>query len=163
MPTLEEALRAGGVHGGLEGLDKPAVLREMVGRLPLPPVVNKDWFLQMLLARESLASTGIGDGIAIPHVRHPILMRIPRPMVTLCFLRHPVDFDAVDGQPVQALFTLISPTVKSHLHLLARLGFAVGHEPFREALRRHAPAADIFSAAAAIDLRCREAAGAPTA
>ena len=69
----------------------------------------------------ALRSTGIGDGIAIPHVRNPIVLHVPRPMITLCFLEKPVDFGALDGKPVHALFSLISPTVRAHLHLLSRL------------------------------------------
>ena len=76
-----------------------------------------------ILAREALGSTGIGDGIAIPRVRNPIVLHLSRPIVTLCFLERPVDFGALDGQPVTTLFTLISPTVRAHLHLLSRLSY----------------------------------------
>jgi PTS system nitrogen regulatory IIA component len=51
-----------------------------------------------------------------------------RPAVTLCFLEHPVDFGALDGKPVHALFLLVSPTVRAHLHLLSRLSAAL-HDP----------------------------------
>jgi mannitol/fructose-specific phosphotransferase system IIA component (Ntr-type) len=87
--------------------------------------VDREFLYKVLLARESLGSTGIGDGIAIPHVRNPIVLHLSRPIVTLCFLERPVDFGALDGQPVNTLFTLISPTVRAHLHLLSRLAFTL--------------------------------------
>src|SRR5438034_985186 len=62
--------------------------------------------------REALQSTGVGDGIAIPHVRNPIVLHVSRPMITLCFLERPIDFGALDGKPVHVLFSLISPTVR---------------------------------------------------
>ena len=79
----------------------------------------------MILARESLGSTGFGGGIAIPHVRNPIVLHIPRPMITLCFLETPIEFGAIDGMPVHTLFTLVSPTVRAHLHLLSRLTYGL--------------------------------------
>ncbi|MGV8042245.1 MAG: proton-conducting transporter membrane subunit [Thermoanaerobaculaceae bacterium] len=73
-----------------------------------------------------------------------------RPLVTLCFLRRPVDFGAVDGKPVVALFSLVSSTPKMHLHLLSRLAYALrdpgvqgGDRPARRGERdpRRGPAA----------------------
>ena len=68
--------------------------------MKLPDDVDREFLYQVLLAREALGSTGIGDGIAIPHVRNPIVLHLSRPTVTLCFLEQPVDFGALDGQPV---------------------------------------------------------------
>ena len=78
----------------------------------------------------------IGDGIAIPHVRNPIVLAVHQPTICLCFLEHPVEFGALDGQPVNTLFTLISPTVRAHLHLLSRLGFVLQNPAFKEALKK---------------------------
>ena len=69
--TLAEALRAGGIFYGLGGGDTAAALRSIVNTLPLPPNSNRDSLAQLLLAREALGSTAIGEGIAIPHVRRP--------------------------------------------------------------------------------------------
>ncbi|MCU0784470.1 MAG: PTS sugar transporter subunit IIA [Verrucomicrobia bacterium] len=125
MSELSDALQAGGVFYRLSGSDKESVLRNVVEHLRLPEEVDRIFLLEMLLAREALESTGIGEGIAIPHARSPIVLHVPKPLVTLCFLERAVDFGGLDGQPVHALFTLISPTVKSHLYLLARIAFAL--------------------------------------
>ena len=87
------------------------VLQEIVRRLPLPPEIDREGLVTTLEAREAMGSTGIGDGIAIPHVRNPILLHVTAPFVTLCLLREAVDFDAVDGRPVHALFTVVSANV----------------------------------------------------
>ena len=123
--SLSEALFAGGVHYRISGTDKASVLHATVEMMKLPEEVDREFLCRVLVAREALGSTGIGEGIAIPHVRNPIVLHLSRPMVTLCFLEHPVDFGALDGQPVTTLFTLISPTVRAHLYLLSRLGFAL--------------------------------------
>ena len=125
LPELADALQAGGVFYRLSGRDKPSVLRSVVEDLRLPEEVDRKFLLEMLLAREALESTGIGEGIAIPHARTPIVLHVAKALVTLSFLEQPVDFGALDGQPVHALFTVISPTVKAHLHLLSRIAFAL--------------------------------------
>ncbi len=144
-PTLAEALEAGGVVHHLPGTDKPSVMRAMVGAMRLPDGVDLEFLLSVLEAREALGSTGIGDGIAIPHPRNPIVLRVRVPLVTLCFLEHEVDFGALDGRPVHALFSLISPTPKIHLHLLSRLAFVLRDEACKAAVARHADAATILA------------------
>lgn len=140
---LHTLLRAGGVFHDVPGATKPEVLRAIVDRLPLPPEQDREFLLGVLEAREAMGSTGVGDGIAIPHVRNPIVLHIEQPFVTLCLLRNPVDFGAVDGQPVYALFIVVSPTVPAHLKILARLGFVLRDDELRRLLRLGAPAADI--------------------
>ena len=130
---------------------KRDVLREFVARLPLPPEQDRATLLSVLEAREAMGSTGIGDGIAIPHVRNPIVMHVDHPFVTLGLLRHPVEFDAIDGQPVHALFMVVSPTVPVHLRILAQLGFVLRDGVLREMLRRRAPADEILDRIAMLE------------
>ena len=82
--------------------------------LALPSNSDRESIAQLILTREALGSTAIGEGIAIPHVRRPILLNISSPAISLCFLDKPVDFGAFDGQPVFAIFLLISPTARMH-------------------------------------------------
>jgi PTS system nitrogen regulatory IIA component len=146
VPSLEEALRAGGIHYRVGGHDKASVLHAVVDAMRLPEDVDREFLYQVLLAREALGSTGVGDGIAIPHVRNPIVLHLSRATVTLCFLERPVDFGALDGQPVSTLFTLISPTVRAHLHLLSRLAFTLRDPRFHAALRTQASREEILGA-----------------
>jgi PTS system nitrogen regulatory IIA component len=151
FPSLAEALEAGGIHCGVAGADKLAVLRNLVRLLKLPPQQDPEFLLQVLLAREALGTTAIGDGIAIPHVRNPILLNKPSPAITLCFLEQPVDFEALDGIPVKILFMLTSPTVKVHLHLLSKLAYALRDESFRAILGHSCDPAAIMEAARRFD------------
>jgi PTS system nitrogen regulatory IIA component len=151
-PSLSEALRAGGVHYRVGGTDKASVLHAVVDMIKLPEEVDREFLYQVLLAREALGSTGLGEGIAIPHVRNPIVLHLSRPLVTLCFLERPVDFGAIDGQPVTTLFTLISPTVRAHLHLLSRLGFALRDPDFKNAILRQASRDEILEALRRVEI-----------
>ncbi len=126
--SLADALEAGGFHYDVPGEDREAALKAVVARLSLPDDFDRQALLRLFLARETLGSTAVGDGIAIPHVRHPIVTNVPRAMVTLCFLRRPIAYQALDGKPVRVLFSVISPTVAAHMRLLAQLSRGL-HDP----------------------------------
>ena len=143
VPPLSQLLATGGIHRHVGGESKSDVLRALVGVLPLPPDVDREFLVTVLEAREAMGSTGIGDGIAIPHVRNPILLHVADPFVALALLRHPVNFGALDGQPVHALFAVVSPNVPAHLRILAQLGFALRDPELRQLLRSAAPNDDI--------------------
>lgn len=143
-PPLTVLLAAGGIHHDVPGADRGSVLREIVARLPLPAEIDREFLVSVLEAREAMGSTGIGRGIAIPHVRNPIVLSVAEPLVTLCLLQRPVDFAASDGEPVHALFTVISPSVPVHLRILARLGLVLRDDEVGEALRRRAGASEIL-------------------
>lgn len=146
LPSLIEALEAGGVLYRVSGHDVPSVLGEVVHQMRLPEEVDREYLLQVLLARESLGSTAVGHGIGIPHARNPIVLHVPRATVTLCFLESPVDFHALDGEPVSKLFTLVSPTVRAHLHLLSRLAFCLRDPGVRRSLDQQATREGIIAA-----------------
>ncbi|HUO05826.1 MAG TPA: PTS sugar transporter subunit IIA [Candidatus Binataceae bacterium] len=144
-PSLVESLRAGGTFQRVHGTDKQAVLQRIVETLSLPPSVSREAISQLLFAREAMGSTAIGEGIAIPHVRRPILLNAPRASISLHFLEHPVDIGGFDGEPVFAIFLLISPTARTHLYLLSRLSFALHDSNLKAALARRAPAEEILT------------------
>jgi nitrogen PTS system EIIA component len=128
MPTLAEAINTGGIHYRVPGKDTKSVLASIVNIIHLPDDIDRDFLLGALLARENLGTTAIGDGIAIPHVRNPIIFHVSKPLLAVCFLEQAIDFGALDGKPVDTVFTIITHTVRSHLHLLSRLSYAL-HQP----------------------------------
>jgi PTS system nitrogen regulatory IIA component len=106
-----------------------------------------------LIEREQLASTGIGNGIAIPHPRDPLSEPPEAPVITTCFLDKPVDFGAIDDQPVFVFFLLLSPTVKHHLHLLSRLSYCIRDSAFVSFLGSQPDATSLYSHVAEIEKR----------
>ena len=150
-PTLADALQEGGIHYRVSGTSKRDVLRAVTGLLKLSDSVDREVLLQALLTREQLQSTGVGDGIALPHVRNPAMLDISTPMVCLCFLESHVEFGALDGRPVKVLFTPLSPNVRIHLHLLSRISFALRDPQFKRLLDEEARRDEIISAAQALE------------
>lgn len=148
---LADALAAGGIFHGIAGADKAAVLAAVVARLPLPSNSEKELLLQVLLAREELGSTGVGDGIAIPHPRNPIVLDVDRPLVTLSFLKTPIEFGAVDSIPVHTMFLVVTPSTRSHLNLISRLAYALHDDAFKDLLRRQAAPDAVLAAVRRIE------------
>lgn len=151
VPPVSLLIAEGGVHRDVGGATKAEVLRRVVERLPLPPEVDREFLATVLEAREAMGSTGIGDGIAIPHVRNPIVLHVDHPFVALCLLERPVEFQAVDRQPVSVLFLVVSPTVPEHLRILAQLGFLLRDADLRRLLGSAAPTPDILARITALE------------
>ena len=152
-PSLADALRAGGIHFDVPGGKLEIVLRKILEVLPLDDDVDRDTLLHVLIARDTLGVVAIGNGIAIPHVRTPIVLSSSGSIAALAFLVDPLPIPAADEQPVDTLFFLISPTVHAHLAMLAKLAFCLRASAFRDALRRRAPADEILRVAAEAEAR----------
>jgi mannitol/fructose-specific phosphotransferase system IIA component (Ntr-type) len=121
--ALSELLSPLTIQLHLAGAAKEAVLAELVEHVPelhgQPEARLK--LLRALLEREQLHSTGLGDGIALPHARNALVGLVNQP--SLVFGRSPagVDYGAIDCQPTHLFFLLIAPTVTQHLAMLARI------------------------------------------
>lgn len=150
--NFAQALEAGGLYYDVPGDTRQAVLAEMVRRLPLADEGERELLLTMLSARESGGSTAIGNGVAIPHSRQPIVMaRAPGACISTFFLKQPVPYGASDGQPVHVLFLAVAPTVHAHLQLLARIASALHDDGFRNAIIQHAPSQEILDQARRVE------------
>ena len=84
--------------------NKRALLQELAAKAAVSAGLQVDQVASQLLKREDLGSTGIGKGVAIPHVRLPDLLR---PHGLLARLKQPIEFDAIDGQAVDIIFVLL--------------------------------------------------------
>ncbi|HEY6221483.1 MAG TPA: PTS sugar transporter subunit IIA [Candidatus Eisenbacteria bacterium] len=149
--SLREAIERGGIHFHVPGKTAEGVL-EAVTNLPgIPDGVDRSLLRELLVGREALTSTGIGGGIAIPHPRDPLVMQVREPIVLACFLEHPVDFRAIDDAPVRVLFTLLSPSIRAHLQILAKLTYALHDAALSKLLQKPAAPEAILDRLAAIE------------
>lgn len=99
------------------------------------PQLDTEEVFSKLIARERLGSTGIGDGVALPHCR---ISNCTEAVGTFIRLRDKIDFDAIDGQPVDLLFLLLVPEEanEAHLQTLALLAERFSDEELRKELRK---------------------------
>jgi PTS system nitrogen regulatory IIA component len=118
----------------LEGQNKRDVLNEFAALLfEQKKIRDQNEFLEVILAREALGSTGIGEGIAIPHGKLKSLKHL---ILSFGISRKGIDFDAMDGKPVYLFFVLIAPedSPGDHLKALARISRILKNRDFRDRL-----------------------------
>jgi nitrogen PTS system EIIA component len=128
--SLRSAMEFGGIFHKIPGENVKEVLEAVASRNTFLNETNKKLLFERLIERENLTSTGIGNGIAIPHPRTPLHEVIKQPVISTYFLEKPIDFQAMDGKPVFVLFLLISTSVKTHLHLLSGLSLCLRDPSF---------------------------------
>jgi len=134
LPKLADALNAGGIVYRVAGSSRNEVLTDAVNHLRLPDDVDLEMLKKMLIIREELASTGIGDGFALPHPRNAVLDHLTRAKVNICFLEQPVDYGAIDRKPIHTLIIVISPSLRVQLHLLSLLHYILRDADLRRTL-----------------------------
>jgi PTS system nitrogen regulatory IIA component len=137
---VEEDLLAGAVRRGAVTRDvQPATAMEAieiaVGALPDLPPRGRSELLEAVADRERMASTALGAGVALPHPRKPPTDLTQEPRVSVVFPAQPIDWAALDGEPVHAVLLLISPGARVHLELLSRIAFALRDASFASFLR----------------------------
>jgi mannitol/fructose-specific phosphotransferase system IIA component (Ntr-type) len=134
LMQLSDLLAAGGIELNLKSGTRDEVLRELAGMVPGLSDGSRNLFCQALLDREALCSTGIGDGMALPHARNPQSNLIQQPAII--FGRHPtgIDYQAVDHAPVRLFFLLTATNVSQHLFILARISRMLRRPGLRQLL-----------------------------
>lgn len=128
----------------LKSQNKKGVLKEMVELLSTAhQIKNSDKILEALLEREELGSTGIGQGVAIPHGKSDYLKDV---VAAIGISKKGIDYDALDGEPVYLFFMLVAPVNSSGLHLkiLAKISRLFKDKFFRQALREIKTPAEVI-------------------
>ncbi|MBU9889636.1 MAG: PTS sugar transporter subunit IIA [Candidatus Omnitrophica bacterium] len=141
---ITDFLSIKGIKLDLESTDKESVLEEMVGILAeVKDIGDKKSILRALIERENLGSTGIGQGIAIPHGKTD---KVDGLVAVLGVSRKGVNFEALDGEPVYILFLLVAPkdTAGPHLKALAQISRLLRDSYFCELLRRCKTPKDVY-------------------
>jgi PTS system nitrogen regulatory IIA component len=124
------------VSVNIKSTDKEGVIRELVGLLSnATEVKNKEDLINSVLAREALGSTGIGQGIGIPHAKSQNVKEL---VAAFGLSKNGVDFDSLDGEPAHIFFLLLAPEESAgpHLKALARISRMLKDKYFRELLRK---------------------------
>jgi CBS domain containing-hemolysin-like protein/mannitol/fructose-specific phosphotransferase system IIA component (Ntr-type) len=118
----------------LEPMPKRQAVRALVQRLGQKrPEIQVDAVVAAILKREALASTGLGDGIAIPHGR---VEGLPRPVAAIGRSKEGIDFQSLDGKPAQLLFLILTPVHDEgvHVHILGKISRLLASDYLRERL-----------------------------
>ena len=151
---LPEIIEQDNIIPELKARDKRGVLEELAEVISNhEPSIDKRALVKVLVERERLGSTGIGDGVAIPHgkmngVRHPI--------VSFGRSKQGLDFDSMDGQPAHLFFLLIAPEDSSgiHLQVLAKIAKILKNRAFRKKLMEPSTREELYQTIIQTDKEC---------
>jgi PTS system nitrogen regulatory IIA component len=140
---IVEFLRADAVIASLSGQTGPAVLSELCRPIAAAQKVDVQRLVDTLLDREKLGSTGIGEGVAIPHGK---VQGLPGLVASFGRSVQGIDFRAIDGRPTHLFFTLFAPenSAGAHLKALARISRIFKNPAFREAIMRAESAHEVY-------------------
>lgn len=132
MKILDVLLKEA-ILSDLKADDKKGVLEELVTPVARIAGINHDYLVKVLMERERLGSTGIGEGIGIPHGKVKDLESL---VLGFGLSRKGVDFDSMDGQPAYIFFLLLTPENSTglHLKLLARISRILKNDLFKQKL-----------------------------
>lgn len=146
MIPLDTIITSSRTLCGFEGVSKKRVLQHLASHIANDiPTLDADELFRRLIARERLGSTGLGHGIAIPHCR---IDNCTGTIGTLLKLAEPIDFDAVDNEPVDLIFALIVPEEahEDHLQTLATLAERFTNPDFVKRLRQAKTQEELYQA-----------------
>ncbi|MBN2427861.1 MAG: PTS sugar transporter subunit IIA [Deltaproteobacteria bacterium] len=142
---ISDILQVDAIEADLKAKGKQDVLTELVDTLMrVETGLDRDEVVKVLLEREKLGSTGIGDGIAIPHGKLKGLQEL---IISFGRSQNGVEFDSMDGKPVNLFFLLIAPeeSIGIHLKTLARISKLLKNSMVRQKLCEASTAEDVFS------------------
>ena len=131
---LSEIIAESDIIPDLRAKDKREVLEELTEVIvDHEPALDKSALIKVLLERERLGSTGIGDGVAIPHGK---FKGVRQPMISFGRSRKGLDFDSMDGEPTYLFFLLVAPEHSASIHLkaLAKIAKILKNHSFRKIL-----------------------------
>lgn len=139
-----EVLKQEAIIADLKASNKKAILEELIVPVASIAGIDQEKLVRVLLERERLGSTGIGNGIGIPHGK---LKELEELVIGFGLSRKGVDFESIDGQPAHIFFVLMTPENSTglHLKLLARISRILKNDSFRERLLTAADREEIYN------------------
>ncbi len=141
---LIELLKKGGIYYNIPGFEVKEIIKNAVSIISTPHEITKQAVISSLLDREEMMPTAIGKSIAIPHPRNPIVANLEHESISICFLEKKINYKAMDGEPVQTLFIVLSANQRRHLEILSKISFLCQQEDFVLLLREQSPDKEIF-------------------
>ena len=147
---IADFLSEASVIARMKARDKEEALAELAGRIAEVQKLDREAVLKVLEDRERLGSTGIGDGVAIPHGRMVTLEHL---VALLGRSVEGIDFGAIDGRPTHLFFVLLTPDNNVGLQALARVSRTLRRPECRQALMEADGAASLYQAIVSEDSR----------
>ena len=131
---LAQLIHRGGVFKNIEGNTPQEIYAKVCKMIDLPEGLTSDDVYNALCAREDVLSTAVGNGIALPHARSPIMKNEAEQRICVVYLKNPIDMKAPDEREVFVMFILLAHNSQIHLKVLSSLAALFRDSKFKKAL-----------------------------
>ena len=147
--TITRLIQNGGVLFNVEGKTVSEIYANVFKIAELPDSYDKNAIVKELLEREKVLSTAVGNGIAIPHPRRPLMQKAEDQRIYVCYLKDTIDMNAPDSRRVHVLFILLTNNTQYHIRSLSELAKLFRSPEFRKELESHPSEDQLLDAIAA--------------
>lgn len=134
IEKIMELIHRGGIYKDVEGNTPDEVFSNFCKMMDLPDGIEREQVYNALCAREKVLSTAIGNGIALPHARSPIVKDENQQRICIVYLKNPINMNAPDERKVSTMFVLLTQNSQVHLKILSALAELIRALPFRKLL-----------------------------
>lgn len=144
--NLAELIHKGGVFKDVEGSSPEEIYKKITEMINLPAGLPAETVYNALCDREKIMSTAVGNGIALPHARIPLLKDEGDQRICVIYLKNPIDMNAPDERKVFVMFIILSANQHSHLQVLSDLVQLFQKKEFKKLLEQNASEAELLNA-----------------
>lgn len=148
---ISPLIHKGGVFKDVEGSTPEEIYENVCKMLDLPDSMTSEQVYNALCAREKILSTAVGNGIALPHARSPIMKDEADQRICVVYLKEPLEMSAPDEKKVSVMFILLTQNSQTHLKVLSTLVGLFRKNSFRKLLEDHAGEAQLINAIKELD------------
>ena len=142
---LAQLIHRGGVFKNVEGSTPQEIYAKVCKMIDLPDGMTSETVYNALCDREAVLSTAVGNGIALPHARAPIMRDASEQRICVVYLKNPIDMKAPDEREVFVMFVLLAHNSQIHLKVLSSLAALFRDPKFKKALEARADEATLSS------------------
>lgn len=135
---IVQLIHRGGIYADVGGNTPQEVYKNISTMIKLPEGTTAEQVCTALCAREGVLTTAVGNGIALPHARTPIIENEDDSMIVVVYLKEPIEMKAPDERPVSTMFILLTQNSQVHLKILSTLAGLFRSLRFRKALEDRA-------------------------
>jgi PTS system nitrogen regulatory IIA component len=143
--TLGELIHRGGIFKNVEGSSPEEIYENFSKMIDLPYGMTSEQLYNALCAREKVLSTAVGNGIALPHARAPIVQEEQDQRICVLYLKNSLNMSAPDERLVNIMFVLLTHNTHIHLKVLTSLAGLFRKAKFRKALESQADEAELLN------------------
>jgi len=144
--SLAQLLKRGRIYYNVPGSSQKEVISNLIDMLPELSGEKRKALLKAVMEREAIMSTGVENGIALPHPRTPMLDENENPFISIAFPAKSPDWQTPDGSEVHTIFLIVSKSPKQHLGVLSKINFLCQQEEFFKLISAQTSENSIISA-----------------